>query len=98
LPSATLLPYTTLFRSWEINMDRVREAITDRTRAIVVVNPNNPTGSFVSDDERNSLAELGLPIISDEVFLDYPLEGHGSTFIRDEIGEHTSELQSPYDL
>jgi alanine-synthesizing transaminase len=72
-------------KRWEVDIERVRDAITDRMRAIVVVSPNNPTGSFVSQDEQEALAELGLPIISDEVFLDYPLEGRGSTFVRDDV-------------
>ena len=65
-------------RRWELHAYRVQP--TDRTRAIVVVNPNNPTGSFVTPSEQEALASLGLPIISDEVFLDYPLEGSGGTF------------------
>ena len=56
-----------------------------RTRAILVVNPNNPTGSFVTPREQDALAAHGIPIISDEVFLDYPLEGSGSTFVRDDV-------------
>jgi len=47
------------------------------TAAIVVVSPNNPTGSFLSSGDCNRLAELaathGLPIIADEVFADFPL-------------------------
>lgn len=62
-------------RRWEIDASNV--PIDDRTRAIVVVNPNNPTGSFV---EQHALSNLGVPVISDEVFLDYPLEGAGSSF------------------
>jgi aspartate/methionine/tyrosine aminotransferase len=65
-------------RRWEI--DAARIALTSRTRAIVVVNPNNPTGSFVTPPEQAALARFGLPIISDEVFLDYPLESTGTTF------------------
>jgi aspartate/methionine/tyrosine aminotransferase len=42
-------------------------------RAIVLVNPNNPTGSYVKRDEIARIAELGLPIISDEVFAAYSL-------------------------
>jgi len=38
-----------------------------------VVNPNNPTGSFLKRDELRRLAELGLPIISDEVFANFAL-------------------------
>ncbi|MBV8569643.1 MAG: pyridoxal phosphate-dependent aminotransferase, partial [Acidobacteriaceae bacterium] len=48
-----------------------------RTKAVVIVNPNNPTGSFLKPAERRALAELAskysLPVICDEVFLDYPL-------------------------
>jgi len=40
-----------------------------------VVHPNNPTGSFVTRAEWDAIAAHGLPIISDEVFIDYPLEG-----------------------
>lgn len=65
-------------RRWEIDPSRIE--IDARTRAIIVVNPNNPTGSFVSRSEQEALVRLGLPIISDEVFLDYPLDGKGQTF------------------
>ena len=68
-------------RRWEIH----GLPVDDRTRAIVVVNPNNPTGSFVSLHEQDALAVQHLPIISDEVFLDYPLEGTGTTFVRDDV-------------
>ena len=70
-----------LHRRWEIH-DLPVDA---RTRAILVVNPNNPTGSFVSSREQDALAAHGIPIISDEVFLDYPLEGSGTTFVRDDV-------------
>jgi alanine-synthesizing transaminase len=72
-------------KRWEIHRERLRDAITNRTRAIVVVNPNNPTGSFVSASEQNAVAELQLPVISDEVFLDYPLDADGSTLVRDDV-------------
>jgi alanine-synthesizing transaminase len=49
------------------------------TSAVVVVNPNNPTGSYVHPDDAAALTELaaarGWAIIADEVFLDYPLDG-----------------------
>ena len=65
-------------KRWEIDPSRL--PLDDRTRAIVVVNPNNPTGSFVTAAEQEAIAALGLPVISDEVFLDYPLDGRGTTF------------------
>jgi alanine-synthesizing transaminase len=67
---------------WHIDFSSVREALAAagqagrRPRALVVVNPNNPTGSFVKRDELARLAalcgELDLAIISDEVFAGYP--------------------------
>jgi aspartate/methionine/tyrosine aminotransferase len=71
-----------IHRRWELDAERVQAMITDRTRAMLVVNPNNPTGSFVSPSEQDSLVLMGLPIVSDEVFLDYPLDGKGRTFAR----------------
>ncbi|MGA3187897.1 MAG: pyridoxal phosphate-dependent aminotransferase [Bryobacteraceae bacterium] len=56
---------------WHIDFDCLSRAITPRTRAIVVVNPNNPTGSFLKPDEWEKLQQFGLPILSDEVFSDY---------------------------
>jgi aspartate/methionine/tyrosine aminotransferase len=65
------------WHAWSIDFDALRAAITERTRAIVVVHPNNPTGNYASDAERRELetlcAELGLALIVDEVFLDYPI-------------------------
>jgi hypothetical protein len=56
---------------WSIDLDALAGMITTRTRAIVLVNPNNPTGSFVSAAEWEALARMGPPLISDEVFADY---------------------------
>ena len=60
---------------WHIDFDALEKAITPRTRGIVVVNPNNPTGSFLKRAELDVLdalaAERGLAILSDEVFRDY---------------------------
>jgi alanine-synthesizing transaminase len=58
---------------WHIGLGELRAAITDKTRAILIVSPNNPTGSYLKQSELRALEVLGLPIISDEVFADYPL-------------------------
>jgi hypothetical protein len=47
------------------------DAMQRDSRAVVLVNPNNPTGSFVKRGELDRLAKLGAPLISDEVFADY---------------------------
>jgi alanine-synthesizing transaminase len=61
--------------AWSMDLDALAAAITERTRAIVVVHPNNPTGSYVKHGELDALVRLcgerKLAFISDEVFSDY---------------------------
>lgn len=63
---------------WRLEADDVGRAFSDATRLLVVVHPNNPTGSFLARDEQSALAALcarrGVPFVSDEVFLDYPVD------------------------
>lgn len=60
---------------WPVDFDSIERGLTPRTRAIVLVNPNNPTGSYLKRDERDRLLELavrrGIAIVSDEVFFDF---------------------------
>jgi alanine-synthesizing transaminase len=56
---------------WHIDFNALASAITPRTRAIVAVNPNNPTGSYLKRMEWERLQTFGLPILSDEVFSDF---------------------------
>jgi len=60
---------------WRIDLERLHSILTDRSRAIVVVNPNNPTGSYLSGEELEALIELArshdLALVVDEVFRDY---------------------------
>jgi hypothetical protein len=60
---------------WHIDFNALEHAVTDRTRAVVVVNPNNPTGSFLKRQEAQWLDEFaakrGIAILNDEVFADY---------------------------
>ena len=58
---------------WFIDFHTIERAINERTRAIVLVNPNNPTGHFLRRHELEQLTAFGLPVISDEVFRDYQL-------------------------
>jgi len=63
---------------WQIDMAGLRARVTERTRAIAVVHPNNPTGHFTKVEERRALeglcAERGLALVVDEVFLDYGMD------------------------
>lgn len=79
LESVTAIPYTLENHgSWRIDIDSIRRAATDRVRAILIVSPNNPTGSFLHRDDLAELsviaAERNWAIIGDEVFADYPLD------------------------
>jgi alanine-synthesizing transaminase len=58
---------------WYIDTEALASLVDDRTRAIVYVNPNNPTGSYLKQREYEALASHGLPLIVDEVFADYAL-------------------------
>ncbi len=57
--------------AWGMDLDHLRSVRAPRARAVVVVHPNNPTGSYIHHHELDRIVELGLPIISDEVFSDY---------------------------
>jgi alanine-synthesizing transaminase len=77
LEEVALVPYRLRYDgAWHVDMPTVREAITERTRAILAVTPNNPTGNALEPGERDALleicAERGLALIADEVFLEYP--------------------------
>jgi aspartate/methionine/tyrosine aminotransferase len=61
---------------WHLDVAALRAAVGPLTRAIVVVNPNNPTGAYLKQGERDALealcAERSLALVSDEVFADFP--------------------------
>ena len=65
---------------WHVDMGGIQRLVTERTRAVLLVNPNNPTGSFAHSDEFEQLTSLcrerNLALICDEVFLDYEIEGN----------------------
>jgi alanine-synthesizing transaminase len=74
---------------WQIDFHALEAAVTPRTRAVIVVHPNNPTGHFNKAEEINHLNQLcaarDLAIIADEVFLDFPLNsGNRNSFIQND--------------
>lgn len=72
----SLEPYRLAFDgAFHVDFDSVQKAIGPRTRAIVCISPNNPTGTYVKEDEFRRLFAFGLPLISDEVFSAYPIGG-----------------------
>ncbi len=80
LESVHVRPYSLRYDgAWHIDFDALERAVSARTRAIVVVNPNNPTGHYLKLAELERLESLcaarGIAILSDEVFCDY---AHGA--------------------
>jgi aspartate/methionine/tyrosine aminotransferase len=76
LADIRLVPYPLLYdHGWQIDFASLRAALTPRSRAVLVVHPNNPTGSFVKPREAAELAKIcaarEMAIVADEVFLDY---------------------------
>jgi len=66
---------------WSVDLSSVQRGLSPRTRALLVVSPNNPTGNFISQADLGAVAELCAPrdiaVISDEVFADYELQDDG---------------------
>jgi aspartate/methionine/tyrosine aminotransferase len=80
LQDVRLVPYPLIYdHGWQMDFPSLEKVVTKRTRGVVVVHPNNPTGSYVHAHEQESLNsfchEHGLAIIADEVFLDYAHSG-----------------------
>jgi len=77
LEAVRLVPYLLRYgtKGWAIDREGLRASISTRTRAIVVVSPNNPTGSFLKSHELDDLnavcRDFDLALIVDEVFSDY---------------------------
>jgi aspartate/methionine/tyrosine aminotransferase len=70
------VPYPLIYdQGWQIDFAALLPALSSRSKAIMVVHPNNPTGSFLTRQETQKLSEIcarrNLAIIADEVFLDY---------------------------
>jgi len=82
LQDVRLVPYELIYdHGWQMDFPSLEKVVTGRTRGVVVVHPNNPTGSYVQAAEVEMLNSFcrkhGLAVIADEVFLDYRL-GNGA--------------------
>ena len=66
-------------REWMPDLDHIRSLINPKTRALVVIDPNNPTGAIYGEATRRALIELGeahgLVILADEVYGDLAYDG-----------------------
>src|SRR5216683_3437603 len=78
LQDVKLVRYALVYEhGWQIDCHGLEQGITPRTRGVIVVNPNNPTGHFVKAGELVRLNQIcsqrEMAVIGDEVFLDFPL-------------------------
>ena len=76
LQDVKLVPYPLIYdHGWQMDFPSLKKSVTKRTRGVVVVHPNNPTGSYVHPHELESLnrfcREHSFALIADEVFFDY---------------------------
>jgi alanine-synthesizing transaminase len=81
-----LVPYELIYdHGWQIDFHSLESAISPCTKAILLVHPNNPTGSYVAPNELQQLNDIAarheLALISDEVFLDYTLSQQPLSFV-----------------
>ena len=93
LEDVRLKPYPLFYDyGWWIDFAELERRIGAKTKAIVVVHPNNPTGHGTHAGERGQLEEIcarhGLALIVDEVFLDYPAEADGAGLTSFAVGPH----------
>jgi len=97
LQDVRLVPYPLIYdHGWQMDFPSLQKAATEGTRGVVVVHPNNPTGSYVHAEEAGMLnsfcRERGLAVIVDEVFLDYGLKTSGAKTSAQEETNHGAAL------
>ncbi len=66
---------------FQLDVDKVRSIIDSRTKAIVVASPANPTGVTMDPSSMRKISELGIPVISDEIYHGLVYEGEERTFL-----------------
>ncbi len=97
IQDVSLVRYPLLYdHGWQIDFHALEQAITPRTRGVIVVHPNNPTGHFAKQGEIAKLNSIcsarELAIIADEVFLDFALDGNRAASFAANCGAPTFTL------
>lgn len=92
LDNIRLVSYPLFYdHGWHVDMHALKAKLTQRTRAIILVHPNNPTGHFTHQQSRVEVEQFAaanhLALIVDEVFLDYALAKPEASFV---LGEHSA--------
>lgn len=93
LQDVRLVPYPLLYdHGWQMDLNALEASLTTRCRAVVVIHPNNPTGSFVTAAEAHALTRLcatrNLALVADEVFLDFAYDGQ----VQSSFSQHQEAL------
>jgi aspartate/methionine/tyrosine aminotransferase len=97
LQDVKLVRYPLLYdHGWQIDFHALHQAVSPRTRGVIVVHPNNPTGHFTSPDELAGLNEIcssrRMALIADEVFWDFALAGKSPASFASNTGALTFTL------
>jgi len=97
IQDVSLVRYPLLYdHGWQIDFRALEQAITPRTRGVIVVHPNNPTGHYVKHAEIAKLNSIcsaqEMAIIADEVFLDFALDGSRAASFATNTGALTFTL------
>jgi alanine-synthesizing transaminase len=97
LQDVRLRPYPLFYdHGWHLDVHALTTAAGERTRAIMLVHPNNPTGSYVKPADAEQLnaicAQRGLALVVDEVFLDFAHGGHVGATLSQNSGALTFTL------
>lgn len=66
---------------FQLNVDDLKKRVTPKTRAMLINSPMNPTGVVFSSEVMTALAELDIPIISDEIYADLSFEDPPCSFL-----------------
>jgi len=96
LESLEVKYYSTTFdgKEWVTDFDSIHSQINDKTKAIIIINPNNPTGNYFSKEESDSLikfcSDRKISLIIDEVFNDYSLTGKKFSFVEANVYDNSS--------
>ena len=100
LAGLTTVPYPSFYvhpHGWELDLDAAR-AVVPKVRAMVVVNPNNPTGAYVPSEASAALGEAcakaGIPLIADEVFYPFRLADPATSAQDDGSGQAPSPVRT----
>ena len=100
LQDVKLVPYPLIYdHGWQMDFHSMEQAVTSRTRGVVLVHPNNPTGSYVHGSEVEPLNEFcrvhRLALIVDEVFLDYGISTSGAEAPLEDEPERSAGSAAP---